>query len=265
VFATLNDWNRGNFKPYVMKSTDRGKTWTSITGDLPERSGAWTVLQDAANGNLIFAGLEFGLYATLDGGQHWVELTNGLPTTQVRDLIVQKREGDLLAGSFGRGVFILDDYTPMRQMTPDTLKEEARLYSPRDAYQYNELNQVEASWGDVATENPPYGVLLTYSLGPSATGKYAINISDSTGKQIRRLEAEEGPGVHRTAWDLRNEPPANTGRGGAGGGGFGFGRGNQAPPVAQGRYTAQIGKVNGDQFTPIGPSVSFLVLPLPTK
>jgi photosystem II stability/assembly factor-like uncharacterized protein len=261
VFATFNDWNRGNFKPYVMKSADRGRTWTSITGDLPERSGAWTVLPDPVNGNLLFAGMEFGLCVTLDGGNHWVQMKGGLPTTQVRDINFQRRDDDLIAGSFGRGVFILDDYTPLRDVTAQSLGEEAHLFPLRDAYQFNELNQVEASWGDMAAPNPPNGALFTYSLGPSAGKGYVINITDSTGKQVRRISVEDGAGVHRIAWDLRGEPPAGATQGG-GGGGF-FGRGNLAPPVAQARYTAQIGKVNGDQFSPIGAAVSFLVLPLP--
>jgi photosystem II stability/assembly factor-like uncharacterized protein len=263
VFATFNDWNRGNFKPYVMKSSDRGRTWTSITGDLPERSGAWSVLQDPMNPNLLFAGMEFGMFVSLDGGAHWVQMKSGLPTTQVRDIAFHKRDGDLIAGSFGRGVFILDDYTPLREMTPQTFAEEAHLFPLRDAYQFNELNQVEASWGDMSAPNPPNGALFTYSLGPAAAdAKYAINITDSTGKQVRRiaLAANEGPGVHRIAWDLRGEPPA--GAANNQGGGF-FGRGSFAPAVAQARYIAQIGKVNGEEFTPIGAPVSFLVLPLP--
>jgi photosystem II stability/assembly factor-like uncharacterized protein len=262
VFATFNDWNRGNFKPYVMKSSDRGRTWTSVTGDLPERSGAWTVLQDPVNPNLLFAGLEFGMYVTLDGGTHWVQMKSGLPTTEVRDINFQQRDGDLVAGSFGRGVFILDDYTALREMAPQTLGEEAHLFPLRDAYQFNELNQVEASWGDMSAPNPPNGALFTYSLGAAAAGgQYAINITDSTGKQVRRIALDDkaGPGVHRIAWDLRGELPAGTPTGGGGG----FGRGNFAPPVAQARYVAHIGKLTGEQFTPIGAPVSFLVLPLP--
>jgi hypothetical protein len=119
---------------------------------------------------------------------------------------------------------------------------------------------MEATWGNVASPNPPYGAVFTYSLGPAAAnGKYAISIMDSTGKQVRRIELEGGPGVHREAWNLRGEPAQGAASGGRGG----FGRGNQGPAVAQARYTAQIGKINGDQFTPIGQPVSFLVLPLP--
>ena len=178
----------------------------------------------------------------------------------VRDIAFQKRDDDLVAGSFGRGVFILDDYTALREMSPRTFAEEAHLFPLRDAYQFNELNQMEATWGDMSAPNPPNGALFTYSLGPSAAnGKYAIEITDGNGKQVRRIEVEGGAGVHRIAWDLRGEPPAGatTGRGG------GFGRGNLAPAVAQARYNARIGKLNGDQFTPIGMPVSFLVLPLP--
>jgi photosystem II stability/assembly factor-like uncharacterized protein len=267
VFATFNDWNRGNFKPYVMKSTDRGRTWTSIAGDLPDRSGAWSIVQDSANGNLLFAGLEFGLYVTVDGGQHWVELKNGMPTIQVRDVAVQRRDGDLLAGTFGRGVFVLDDYTALRDVSPQTLGEDAHLYPFRDAYQFNELNQVEASWGDTTSPNPPYGALMTYSVGqaPANGTSLVVEITDDAGKQIRRLALEGVPGLHRVAWDLRGEPPA-AGRGGAGQGGGGafFGRGApQGQVVAQGRYKAQIGTLVGGKVTPIGPAESFLVLPLP--
>ena len=268
VFATLNDWNRGNFKPYIVKSTDRGRTWTSIAGDLPQRSGAWSVVQDHVNGNVMFAGMEFGLYATVDGGAHWVKMS-GVPTVQVRDVTIQKREGDVVAGTFGRGVFILDDYTALRELSSQALGERARLYPLRDAYQYNELGQYEASPGNTTYPNPEYGALLTYSIGRAADGKMAIQIADSQGQQVRRIELTGDalkPGVHRVAWDLRKDPPAPAagGRGGqGGGGGFGGRGGNAGPPVAQARYTATIGTLNGDTFTAVGKPVSFLVVALP--
>jgi len=265
VFATFNDWNRGNFKPYLMKSTDRGRTWTSITGDLPQRSGAWSIVQDSVDPNLLFVGLEFGLYATVDGGQHWVKMA-GVPTTQVRDIAIQKREGDLVAGTFGRGVFILDDYTALRDVTPQGLAEPARLYPMRDAYQYNELNQAEAAWGNTTSQNPPYGALLTYSVGQAPPGgaKLAVTIADDQGKQVRRMELTgdaAAPGLHRMAWDLRGDAPAGRADAPATFGG-GRGRGNGGPTVAPARYTATIGTVTGDAFTAIGKPVSFLVIPL---
>ena len=265
VFATLNDWNRGNFKPYVLKSTDRGGTWSSITGDLPQRSGAWSIAQDSVNGNLMFAGMEFGLYATVDGGAHWVRMS-GIPTQQVRDITIHKREGDLIAGTFGRGVFILDDYTALRDLTTQALAEKARLYPMRDAYQFNELGQFEASWGNTTYQNPPYGALLTYSLGQAAAAdaKLFVQIADEQGKRVRRIELTGDaamPGLHRIAWDLRGDPPA--GAPAAGRGGFGGRVGNAAPPVAQARYTATIGTAAGDAFTPISKPQSFVVVPLP--
>ncbi|HET7620053.1 MAG TPA: hypothetical protein VFK20_16215 [Vicinamibacterales bacterium] len=287
VFATFDNYQRGDFKPYIMKSTDRGRTWTSIVGDLPERSGAWSIVQDRVNANLLFAGLEFGVYFTLDGGAHWVPLNGGIPVTQARDLLIQTRANDLLVGTFGRGAYVLDDYTPLREMTAQTLTEDAHLYGLRDTYQYFEKGQVRAAWGDEATPNPPFGAVFTYSIGKAVpAGKtLALNITDGEGKQIRRLElhatadeedpdSQEGgrgaqasapkdppvPGVHRIAWDLRGEAPPQP-EGGRGRGGFG--RRPQGPPVDPGRYTASIGWVDGKEFTPIGESRSFLVLELP--
>jgi photosystem II stability/assembly factor-like uncharacterized protein len=287
VFVTFNNYQRGDFKPYVMKSTDRGKTWTSIAGDLPARSGAWSIVQDHVNANLLFAGLEFGVFFTVDGGAHWVQLRGGIPTTQARDLVIQRRENDLVVASFGRGAYILDDYGALRDVTPQTLGEEARLFPLRDAYQYDQLGQVRAAWGDTATPNPSYGAIFTYNVGQSPAGdtKLVMNISDDTGKQIRRIELSKAPGVHRIAWDLNHEAPAapagqtaGGGRGGRGGGAgaaggaggddqeqpqfFGGRGGRQGPPVSSGRYRATIGKLAGDTFTAIGQPQSFAVVPL---
>ena len=274
VFVTLNNYLHGDFKPYVMKSTDRGRTWSSISGDLPTRSGAWSIVQDDVNGNLLFAGLEFGVYFSVDGGSHWTQLAAGIPTAQARDITIQRRENDLVVGTFGRGAFILDDYTALRDVTAASLAEEARLYPLRDAYQFETLGQIEASWGDPTTPNPPYGALFTYSVGqpPSGDTRLVLTISDDAGKQVRRIDLPKDPGVHRIAWDLRGEAPAAQGgargaRGGADtppeGGGFG-GRGRQSGPLATpGRYKATIGKLGGDTATPIGQPQSFLVVPLP--
>ncbi len=274
VFATFNNWQRGDYKPYMMKSSDRGRTWASIAGDLPQRSGVWSIVQDTVNADLLFAGTEFGVFVTVDGGTHWIPLKSGIPTIQARDLTIQRREGDLVVGTFGRGAFILDDYTALRDVTPEAMSQEARLFPLRDPYQYNELTQVVAAWGDAATPNPPYGAIFTYNVGraPGGDTRLVLNITDDTGKQIRRINLSSESGLHRVAWDLRGEaPPAQGGRGGRGEGGvdqeppaqFG-GRGRQGGPlVATGRYRATIGKLAGEDFTPIGEAQSFAVIPLP--
>jgi photosystem II stability/assembly factor-like uncharacterized protein len=278
IFVTLNNYLRGDFKPYIVRSTDRGRTWTSISGDLPQRSGAWSIVQDDVNGSLLFAGMEFGVWFTVDGGTHWVQLDGGIPTAQARDLVIQRRESDLVVGTFGRGAYILDDYSALRDVTPQALTEDGHLFPLRDAYMFDVLGQVEATWGDPTTPNPPYGALFTYSVGqpPAADAKLVLTIADDTGKQIRRLELAKDTGVHRVAWDLRGEvPPAaggapGTGRGERGGAGgetleaaqF-LGRGRQAgPPAAAGRYRATLGRLTGDTVTPIGQPQSFLIVPL---
>jgi hypothetical protein len=126
---------------------------------------------------------------------------------------------------------------------------------------------MEATWGNTSSPNPPYGALLTYSLGqaPAADAKIAIQIADDTGKQVRRIELNGDaatPGLHRVAWDLRGDPPAGAPQGGRGGG-FGGRGGNAGPTVPQARYTATIGTLTSDTFTPAGKPVSFLVIPLP--
>jgi photosystem II stability/assembly factor-like uncharacterized protein len=269
VFATFNNYQRGDFKPYVYRSADRGRTWTSIAGNLPERSGAWSVVQDHVNGNLLFAGLEFGVYFTIDGGQRWTPLTGGMPVVQARDLHIQRRENDLVVGTFGRGAYILDDYSPLRGVTAQTFSAQAQLLPVRDAYQYDELGQQRAAWGNETTPNPPYGAVLTYYVGQPPTGdtKLVVSIMDDAGRPVRKLDLPGTAGIRRIAWNLRGEAQANQGGAGQAGGfqGFGGGRGGQpqGPVVPPGRYRATLGTQTGDIVTPIGEVQVFQVVPLP--
>jgi photosystem II stability/assembly factor-like uncharacterized protein len=233
VFATMNNYQRGDYKPYVVRSTDRGRTWTSISGNLPARSGVWSVVQDHVNGNLLFAGLEFGVWFTVDGGQNWTQLKAGLPTIQARDLTIQRREQDLVVGTFGRGAYVLDDYTPLRELTPQVLTEEARLLPLRDSYLFEELGQQQAAWGNVTTPNPPVGAVFTYALSkaPEGDAKLVLTITEDTGRQIRRLDLPKTPGLNRATWNLRAEPAQPEGRGAGGrgaAGGAAGGRGGAA-------------------------------------
>ena len=134
VFVALNNWQRGDYKPYLLKSLDRGATWTSIAGDLPDRHDVWAVAQDHVNPNLLFAGTEFGVFTSVDGGGHWIALKGGVPVAQVRDLVIQRRESDLVIATFGRGFFVLDDYSPLREMSAQALSEDVHLFALRDAY-----------------------------------------------------------------------------------------------------------------------------------
>ena len=265
VFVALNNWQRGDYKPYLVESTDKGRTWTNITGNLPDRHDVWSVIQDHIDGNLLFAGTEFGLFASVDGGAAWVQLKGGLPTIQVRDMAVQKRENDLVLGTFGRGFYVLDDYSALREISPQTLAEDAHLFPLRDAYLFSQVGLAPAGTagigamaGNWTTPNPPFGAVLTYNIKqplPDDT-KLVLTIADDNGRQIRRLDVDKSPGLRRIAWNLRGEPSANapqTGRGGRGGA-------PQGPLVTPGRYRATLGKLVGDTVTPIGTPQSFSVV-----
>ncbi len=280
VFVTLNNWQRGDYKPYLVKSVNRGKTWTNITGDLPDRHDVWSIVQDHVAGDLLFAGTEFGLFTTVDGGKSWVQLKGGMPTIQVRDVTIQKRENDVVVATFGRGFYILDDYSPLRGITPQALAEAARLFPLRDAYLFNMIGSAPAGTagigalsGNWTAENPPFGAVFTYSVGqalPDAE-KLVLTIADSSGRQVRRLELDKTPGLRRVAWNLRPDPPAAAAGQGQGRGQgqeqepqsqpAGFGRGGQAavPPVAPGRYTATLGRLAGEKATPVGEPQAFQV------
>jgi photosystem II stability/assembly factor-like uncharacterized protein len=258
LFVTLNDFHRGNFKPYLLKSGDLGKTWTSISGDLPERDPAWTVVQDHVNPSLLFVGTEFGLSFTVDGGRHWVALKGGMPVITIRDLEIQKRESDLVAASFGRGFFVLDDYAPLRQFAPDLLTSDGVLFAPgRKARLYEESPLYRAQGDNVASPNPPVGALLTYYLRERPPeGKVVLTVTDSAGKQVRQIDTVNTAGLHRTPWDLRESaPPAPAG--GRGGRGFGVQRG---PLVKPGVYTVTLGRLVNGVLAPLGSPVTVEVM-----
>jgi len=278
VFVALNNWQRGDYQPYLVKSQDKGRTWSSIAGNLPDRHDVWSVIQDHVNGDLLFAGTEFGLFTSVDGGVSWVQLKGGMPTIQVRDMAVQKRETDLVLGTFGRGFYVLDDYSPLREISAQTLAEDARLFPLRDAYLFNPVGLAPAGTaglgpmaGNWTTPNPPFGAVLTYHIRQAlpADAKVVVTITDDNGRQVRRMIVDKEAGLRRVAWNLRADPQApsaNAPQGGRGGGGFGGGgfggRGGQpqGPLVAPGRYRATLGKQVGDTVTPLGPSQSFTVL-----
>jgi photosystem II stability/assembly factor-like uncharacterized protein len=291
VFVTVNDFHRGNFKPYVLKSTDLGRTWKSIAGDLPERDPVWTIVQDHMNPNLLFVGSEFGMSFSVDGGAHWVKIRGGMPTIAIRDLTIQRRESDLVGASFGRGFFVLDDFSALRRLTPDTLAQEGTLFAAgRPARAYDEIGYYRAQGDNVSDPNPPFGALLTYHVRDNVQGdaKMVLTVTDAAGKQVRQLDASGQAGLHRTPWDLREtavaapagaqggrrgggdaaagdaaagEEQPQAGRGGRGGGGGGRG-GRGGPMVRPGTYTVQLGKLAGGTVTPLGEAQKVEVIPL---
>ncbi|MET0555538.1 MAG: glycosyl hydrolase [Vicinamibacteria bacterium] len=169
VYAALDDHKSGNFSPFLLKSTDRGRTWRSIVGDLPARHLVWRVVQDHVKADLLFAGTEFGLFFTTNGGVRWTKL-GGLPTISFRDLAIQRRENDLVGASFGRGFYVFDDYSVLRSATEAVLAKEAALFPARKAWWYVEREPLgeggRASQGAsyFVAPNPPFGAVFTYHL-----------------------------------------------------------------------------------------------------
>jgi photosystem II stability/assembly factor-like uncharacterized protein len=170
VYVALDDHKSGDFRPYLLKSTDRGRTWRSIAGDLPDRHLVWRVVQDHVKPDLLFAGTEFGIFFTIDGGRRWVKLSGDVPTIAFRDLAIQRRESDLVGASFGRGFYVVDDYSALREVTEGALAKEAVLFPTRKAWWYVEREPFgedgKASQGAAyfTAPNPPFGAVFTYHL-----------------------------------------------------------------------------------------------------
>ena len=209
VYATFDNHKMGDFAPYVLKSTDRGRTWTSIAGDLPKKGTAYTLALDHVLPDLLFAGTEFGLFFTRDGGKKWIELEGGLPTIAVRDLEVQRRENDLVLATFGRGFFVLDDYSPLRHASREALEAGAQLFPVKDAYAFMERfpqglrGKAFSGESYFTADNPPFGAIFTY---------YVKEELKSPKKQRQEREvkaAEKGEDVFYPSWEqLRAEDRA---------------------------------------------------------
>jgi photosystem II stability/assembly factor-like uncharacterized protein len=170
VYAAFENHKNSDFKPYLLKSTDAGRTWKSIVADLPSNHPVLAIVEDHVNPNLIFVGTEFGVFFTIDGGGRWIQLKGGLPTIAVRDAVIQKREDDLVLATFGRGFYVLDDVSALRRLTRDALEQEASLQNVKDPMLFIESlplgGRGKSSFGEnhYTADNPPYGATFTYYL-----------------------------------------------------------------------------------------------------
>ena len=217
AYAVIDNHKRGDYKPYVLKTDNRGKSWALISNNLPERGSAHTIIEDHVDPKLLFVGTEFGLFFSNDGGNSWNKMT-ALPTIAVRDLEIQRREGDLVVGTFGRGIYILDDYSPLRSSASE-LKKPA-LFNVRDAWLY--LPDSRRGWGGkgdwgvgrYAADNPPYGAVFAYYLPEDLQSlkdkrrevekerqKKGEDNPYPSWDQLRREDREEAPSVTLTVRD----------------------------------------------------------------
>ena len=292
VYVTLDNHKYGDYKPYLIKSTNLGKSWTSLADDLPEKHLVWRIVQDHVNKDLLFIGTEFGLFFSVNGGKDWVELEGGIPTISTRDVKIQRRENDLVAGTFGRGIYILDDYAPLRSLTEKSMQQEAILFAPSRPVKWFQLddNHTDSDGDDrFVAENPEHGATFTYYLKDSlltakekrqeaekklienkkypkypsweaveaenqeAAPAIYVEIKDSEGDVIKRVEGKVKKGLHRITWDMKHTSTAPlTDK-------ESKDRGLMALP---GTYTATLFKRVDAKVTPLSETVSFELQPI---
>ena len=249
-----------DLKPYLFVTRDYGATWSSIVGNLPTTGTVNVVREDPKNKDLLYAGTEFGLYISIDGGREWKQFMSGLPTVRVDDILVHPRDNDLIIGTHGRGIYILDDISALQQLNSGkVLDKDAFLFDVRPGTQWlNDvrLNRYSGGAKLYRGNNPQPGTAISYYLKAAPSTEVKITISDYTGKVIRNIVGTKEIGINRVQWNLRGDPPprpANLppgfGGGGGGGGGGGFGGFfNIGPAIDPGIYYLKL-SVNGKDYT----------------
>lgn len=255
VYASFNNHKRDDFKPYLIKSDDKGKTWKSIAANLPANGAVNTIVEDPVNPKLLFVGTEWGVFFTIDGGENlpapgesstgkagWIQLKAGIPFVKIPDITIQERENDLVVATFGRGFYILDDYTPLRTISKELLEKDAYMFPIKDALMYIPSGGLGSQGSTYfKAPNPEYGATFTYYLKdvpktlkaerkekektlfkdgkpipqPSIEALHEeeleiapyliFKITDETGNVVKKITKTVGSGINRVNWDLRYE------------------------------------------------------------
>jgi hypothetical protein len=214
AYLAVDGHRTDDVRPHLLRTTDHGRTWTSIVSDLPADGPVKVVREDPVNRDLLWAGTEFGLWMSLDGGRHWMKPGTSLPTVPVDDVHVQARDGDLVVGTHGRSVWILDDLTPLRGATRAALDSAVALFTPRTARAFLSRPQ-SGLWGQrlFTAKNPPFGAALWYHVKTWTGDGVTLTVADSAGRTLRTLNGPGTPGFHRVLWDLQaGEPGERVGR-----------------------------------------------------
>jgi len=292
-YVALDHHKYGDFKPYLYQTQDGGKSWKSLSANLPDRHLIWRLVQDPVQANVLFLGTEYGVMVSTNGGENWEALRDGMPTIPVRDLTIQTQHDDLVCATFGRGFYIFDDIAVFREYQKEDRKKEARLYSLRDAFWYVPRPILSSGSGKgsqgsshYSAPNPPFGATFTYHLSQGLYSQMAqrqkrekeqkkktfpgweildeelrevaprleLEISDSSGKVCRRLPVASDSGFHRVTWDLRLSAKQPLQAGAK--------KTTRGPWARPGSYQAQLVKVAGGQRTTLTEKVHFAIRPL---
>jgi photosystem II stability/assembly factor-like uncharacterized protein len=232
-----------DFRPYIFRTSDGGKSWQNVAGNLPPKAYVQVVREDPKNSNLLYAGTELGLFASYNSGKDWFALNlKNLPNVSVHDILVHPRDNDLIVATHGRSIFIFDDATPIQQMTADILKDEAHLFSVRPGLRFtSRFTRYGIGDKSFAGPNPPYGALITYYLKSKPDDKttFKLQIFDESNKLVQDMDkpAKE-KGLNRVAWNLRyggaevRRPPTEEETA--------FGGPPRGPQVLPGNYTVRL-------------------------
>lgn len=240
AYAAFDGHYSGDYAPHLYRTSDYGKTWTDLSKGLPARGHINVVREDRFNRGLLFVGTEFGFSISLDAGRTWTPFMNGLPAATSDDVIVHPRDQDLVLATHGRSFFVMDDITPLQQLSEDVLAKSEHLFRPRPATLWDEDKRMWHGGGDEAfrAKNPP-DAILAYYLKSRAGGPIRLQVVDASGSVVRELEGPADPGIHRVMWDLRKAGPP---------------QGQGLPPerIAPGAYVVRLvanGRTSAEPFT----------------
>jgi len=291
VYVVFDNHKYGDYNPYIYKSKNKGFTWQKLTNNLPENTILWRIVQDHENKNLLFLGTEFGVYFTNNGGNEWIKLKGGLPNISVRDIAIQKSENDLVLGTFGRGIYILDDYSSLRTFNIKDMNSE--LFTPRNGYWYKQKRILgggrKAAQGDnyFVADNPPFGVEFTYYLNEKILSKKKIREKNekksekenqiikvpnweiledekkeinpaiwifiySDNNIIKKVKAKNKKGLSRVSWNLSSESQSTISK-------KNFNKEESGSIVNPGEYSAQLFKQIEGEYISISDKRTFKV------
>ncbi len=241
AYVSFDRHRLDDFSPYLFATDDYGQSWRSISEDLPEVGWINVVVEHPRNDDLLFVGTETGLFVSIDRGRKWTRLIGDFPTVPVDDLVIHPRDNDLVVGTHGRAIYILDDLTPLEQLTPSIMKGAAHLFDTRTALQY--LPWKHESYGaqrQFVGKNPPLGTVVSYYLGSEPEEEVSLVFFDGSGEKLRELVGSKKPGMNRVVWDMRTDAPEGVPRA----------RGALVPP---GEYTVRltVGEVSREKTVTI--------------
>ncbi|MEQ9568562.1 MAG: hypothetical protein RLN75_00095 [Longimicrobiales bacterium] len=242
VYATFDGHRSNDFRPYVLKSTDRGASWTSIAANLPEFGNVRAFAEHHDNPDLLFVGTEFAVFASIDGGGSWSRIDNGMPPVRVDDVKIHPRDNALIIGTHGRGIYLIDDLGPLQHLAEARAAGAPFLMPVQPQMVFTPDRSVSTGTTgnrDYTGDNPPVGATVSYLL-PQRAADVRLEIVDGGGAVVRTLDAAGAAGLHHVPWDFRADAPwSGPPEEPQGGGGFGFG-GGQGPLVVPGAYTARL-------------------------